>query len=381
MKGNVYTWPAVLAVALAAACSKEPAPASSAAPLASAPSASSARTPWVKARAADEVAMLEAPATVLATPESNAGVSPPFRARVVRVLARPGERVKRGEPLAEVVMPEVVQAAGAYASAATRVEAYGRRKTQLDGLKKEGMVRLTDLLEVDTKLAEARADRTGALAMLRAAGLDAGDAARILAGGGKVVLRSPIDGVVTQVKASIGEQRESSGEPLVRIAGEGDPRVEARLARVVPGPAAYELWLGTGEHHPLRLVGQAPQMDARDGTTLVWFAARDGTRLVQGQTGKVKIRLAESAKLASVPARAVGLGPEGAHVVVRGAAGGAPARVNVEVLAASGSEALVRGVDPGEEVAADAALAEVPASAVQPAPGTTPPAAPGAERR
>ena len=90
------------------ACSKarEPPP-----PAASEPRAestpTSAKTPWVKAASAENVSMLEVPATVLATPESNAGVSPPFRGRIVRVRVKPGERIRRGDVVADVVMPEV----------------------------------------------------------------------------------------------------------------------------------------------------------------------------------------------------------------------------------------------------------------------------------
>ena len=318
--------------------------------------AGSVRTPWVKAHNPEDIALLEAPAVVLTTPESNAGVSPPFRAQIVKVNVKPGESVKRGDPVVVVVMPDVVQAAGTYASAATRVAAYDRRAAQLELLKKEGMVRLTELLDVQTRLAEARADQQSALAMLRVAALGAEDAQRILAGNGQVALRSPIDGVVTQVKAAIGENRDAAGEPLVRVAGEGDPRVEARCARVLAADAHFELTLATGEHHPVKLVGQAPQVDPRDGTTLMWFSPIRAARLTQGQTGKIKIRLEEADRMAAVPARAVALGADGAYVVVN--RGGRPARVGVEVVAASGSDALVRGaVNIGDEVAADAALA------------------------
>lgn len=358
---------AVAALVAAAGCTRKeappaPAPAAQAAP-AAAPQAASAATPWVKARNAEEVAVLEAPATVLATPESNAGVSPPFRARVVRVRAKPGERVRRGDPVADVVMPEVVQAAGTYASAATRVAAYERRAAQLEALKQDGMVKLTEVLDVETKLAEARADQQGALAMLRVAGLGAEDARALLASrGGEVPLRSPIDGVVTQVRAAIGENREAAGEPIVRIAGEGEPRIEARLARVLPRAAEYDLALPTGELQPVRLVGRAPQIDPRDGTMLVWFAPQGGTRLVQGQTGKIKIRLEEEEGAVAVPARAVGLGPKGPFVVALRA--GKAVLVPVEVLAATGAEALVRGqVQIGEEIAAEAARTDEGAAA------------------
>jgi len=362
--------PAALALVLAATalaaagCTRKDAPAPAAsAPAAPAAQPASVATPWVKARNAEEVAVLEAPATVLATPESNAGVAPPFRARIVRVRVKPGERVRRGDAVADVVMPEVVQAAGTHASAATRVAAYERRAAQLEALKKDGMVKLTEILDVETRLAEARADQQGALAMLRVAGLGADDARALLeARGGEVPLRSPIDGIVTQVRAAIGENREAAGEPLVRIAGDGEPRIEARLARVLPRVAEYELALPTGASHPVRLVGRAPQVDPRDGTTLAWFATDPGARLVQGQTGKIRIRLEEDEGAVAVPARAVGLGAKGPFVVAL--RDGKPAVVDVEVLAATGAEALVRGgVRIGEEVAAEASRTDEGAAA------------------
>lgn len=371
---KITTTVAAFASLASLSCSEKPGRQVAVAPQSVAVEAASAPTPWVKARKGEDVALLEAPAVVLATPESNAGVSPPFRARIVRVHVRPGERIARGASVADVVMPDVVQAAGSYASAATRVDAYGRRKAQLAELKKEGLVRLTEILDVETKVAEARADQQTALALLRAAGLGADNVQRILAETGEVSLRSPITGVVTQVKAAIGENREAAGDPIVRIAGEGEPRVEARLARVLPQDADYELWLPAGERLTLRLVGRAPQMDARDGTTLVWFAAGKGVRLLQGQTGKVKIRLKDEEKTVAVPARAVGLGESGAFVVVN--RGGRPARLSVNVIAASGSEALIKGnLAVGDELAADGALAAsaagIPEEAATPAPAET----------
>ena len=128
------------------------------------PPTPSARTPWVKARSSEGVPLLEAPAQVLPSPEGQAAVVPPYRARVLKVLVRPGQMVRKGQPLVEVVMPEVSTAAGAYAAASTRVDAYGRRKAQLEALKADGLVRLADVLEAETKLAEAKADQQSAAA-------------------------------------------------------------------------------------------------------------------------------------------------------------------------------------------------------------------------
>jgi biotin carboxyl carrier protein len=322
-----------------------------------APPTPSSRTPWVKARSSEGVPLLEAPAQVLPSPEGQAAVVPPYRARVLKVLVRPGQKVSRGQPLVEVVMPEVSTAAGAYAAATTRVDAYGRRKAQLDALKADGLVRLADVLEAETKLAEARADQQSAAAALRTAQIEPSEAADIVSGKKPVVLRSPIAGVVVAVGAGVGDSREPSGEPVVRVAGEGDSRVEARFARPVdPRNASYEFVLSGGVRHPLTFVARAPVIDPRDGTIAVWLVPDAGTRLQPGQTGRVVVTLPGAAGASVVPARAVALSEGKAFVVVR--RDGKAERVQVDVFATSGAEALVTGVAAGEEVAADAALAE-----------------------
>ncbi len=330
----------------------------------------SARTPWVAARSSEGVPLLEAPAQVLASPQGQAGVVPPYRARVVQVLVRPGERVTKGQPLVEVVMPEVSTAAGAYAAASTRVDAYSRRKAQLDALKSQGLVRLVDVLEAETKLAEARADQQSAAATLRIAQIEPAEAAGIVSGKRPVCLRSPIAGMVTAVGVAVGDSREPTGDPVVRISGEGDSRVEARFARPVDTEiAAFELITSSGGHHPLTFVARAPVVDPRDGTISVWLIPEKGTQLQPGLTGRVVVTLPGAAHVAVVPARGVGLSRGKAFVVAR--RNGKPERLPVEVIASSGAEALVKGIAVGEEVAADAALAEAPSTA-PPAPEKAP---------
>ncbi|HET8722681.1 MAG TPA: efflux RND transporter periplasmic adaptor subunit [Anaeromyxobacteraceae bacterium] len=333
-----------------------------------APPVPSARTPWVKARSSDGVPFLEAPAQVLPSPEGQAAVVPPYRARIVKVLVRPGTKVTRGQPLVEVVMPEVSTAAGAYYAASTRVAAYEKRKAQLEGLKKDGLVRLADVLEADTKLAEARADQQAAAAALRTAQIEPAEAEGIVSGKRPVVLRSPIAGVVVAVGAAVGDSREPSGEPVVRVAGEGDSRVEARFSRPVdPRNAAYELVVTGGTRYPLQLVARAPVVDPRDGTISVWLVPEKGVRLQPGLTGRVSVALPGTSGAAVVPGRAVALAEGKPYVVVR--RDGKPERVEVDVFASTGAETLVTGVSAGEEVAADAALAEVPPEGAAPAAG------------
>jgi multidrug efflux pump subunit AcrA (membrane-fusion protein) len=342
---------ALAAVLALSACSKGGPPPEETPPV------PSSRTPWVKARSSEGVPLLEAPAQVLPSPEGQAAVVPPYRARVLKVLVRPGQKVRKGQVLLEVVMPEVSTAAGAYTAATTRVDAHVRRKAQLDELKADGLVRLADVLEAETKLAEAKADQQSAAAVLRAAQIEPSEAAGIVSGQKAVALRSPIAGVVVAVGVGVGDSREPSGEPVVRVAGEGDSRVEARFARPVdPRNASYEFVVSGGARHPLTLVARAPVIDPRDGTIAVWFVPDAGTKLQPGQTGRVVVTLPGAAGASVVPARAVALSEGKAFVVVR--RDGKAERVQVDVFATSGAEALVTGVAEGEEVAADAALAE-----------------------
>jgi membrane fusion protein, heavy metal efflux system len=318
----------------------------------------SARTPWVVARSSEGVPLLEAPAQVLGSPEAQAGVVPPYRARVLRVLVRPGENVTKGQPLVEVVMPEVSAAAGAYAAASTRMDAYGRRKAQLEALKADGLVRLVDVLEAETKLAEALADQQSAAATLRTAQVEPGEASGIVSGRKPVSLRSPISGTVTAVGVAVGDSREPTGDPVVRVAGEGDSRVEARFARPVDAEhGAFEFITSGGSRYRLSFVARAPVTDPRDGTTSVWLVPEKGERLQPGLTGRVVVTLPGDGQVAVVPAHAAGLSGGKAFVVVR--RNGNTERVPVEVIASSGAEALVRGIVPGVEVAADASLADL----------------------
>ena len=326
------------------------------------PPVPSTRTPWVLARSSEGVPLLEAPAQVLPSPEAQAGVVPPYRARVAKVLVRPGERVTKGQPLVDVVMPEVSTAAGAYAAASTRVAAYERRKAQLEALKSDGLVRLVDVLEAETKLAEARADQQSAAATLRIAQVEPAEASGIVSGRKPVSLRSPIDGTVTAVGVAVGDSREPTGEPVARVAGEGDSRVEARFARPVDADHTFEFITSGGARYRLSFVSRAPVSDPRDGTTSVWLVPEKGVRLQAGLTGRVVVTLSGGGQVAVVPARAAGLSAGSAFVVAR--RNGNTERVPVEVIASSGAEALVRGILPGEEVAADASLTD-PAPSVE----------------
>lgn len=345
--------PLLLALLLLGAATGCTSPSSPAAPTPPVPEPSSAPTAWVAPRSARGMPLTEAPAQVLAAPEATAAMGLPFRGSVVRVAVRPGQRVQRGEVLVEVLLPEVVQAAGAWQGAALRREAWEKRVAQLQSLQAQGLARAAELTEAETRLAEARAEQQAALAVLRAAGLGSQEASSVLQRG-TLALRSPVEGVVTEVSAALGEVREAGGAPLVRVVGEAPARLEARLAHTLPEPVEYEFAAPGLEPLPVRAVGQSPALQAQEGTRLAWFEPQPPKALPAGLQGTLRVRAGSLEGVHVVPARALVLKSGEASVLVR-TPEGPPRQQPVQVLATSGAEALVRGeLSTSDRVAADA---------------------------
>lgn len=285
-------------------------------------------------------------------------MNPPYPGQIVKLHVRPGETVKRGQPVAEIRMPTVVAAAGEYVAARTRLDAYVARTEQLKALKAEGLVRSIEIAEAEMRLAEARADQERTGAILRSAGVAPEQARRVAQSGGSVVLKSPIDGVVIDVSAAIGETRDTAGPPLARIAGTAPARIEARAAHQVPSDATFELVTAAGERMPVRWIGQSPVADARDGTTATWFEPLPPRPLPAGLTGRLRVQPPRRPGLTIAPRSSVGENTQGAFVLTR-TAGGAR-RAPVKVVMSSGSEALIEsslpaGAEIAEHVAAEQA--------------------------
>lgn len=332
------------------------------------PAAEPMSSAWAQVRSAQGAELLEVPAQVLGSAAHRADVMPAFRAQVVQVLVEPGQEVTLGAPLFFVRMPEVVRAAGAYVAAGMRLTSFTQRREQLLTLRAEGLARLSDLAEVMASLSEAGAAQREALSVLLGAGLSAREAASLADSDGKVLLRSPIAGVVTQVSASIGQLVEPGGTPLARIAGSGETRVEARLPLLAPMALRYELITPQGTTR-LTLLRRAPVLDPRDGMAQTWLLPESPSALLPGQSGRLRVRVGDmpesGAPLLLVPSRALRLGGEQATVLrYRGGA------VRIAVVASAAGQALVKPEVPAELTTTDRVA--VAAQLAQAAPGAVP---------
>jgi multidrug efflux pump subunit AcrA (membrane-fusion protein) len=261
------SWPVrgLVAVALLAGCGERAPSPSPAAPAATPSSAvvAPARATEVAPGAIAIGPAAEAIAEVVRDADGVAAIAAPADARIERVHVRPGDRVAAGAAVATVVLPTIAIEAARVAGADLRLGPLVARRDALVRSLADGLARAADLAEVEATLAEVRAERAVALAAVRAAG--PGD--RV--GGGRVVLRAPIAGVVVEVSAAIGEHRGPADGPLARIAGGGATRVAARWVGAPPGGPA-RLLLDDGGERALTEVAVAPSLDP-DGAIAVWY--------------------------------------------------------------------------------------------------------------
>lgn len=313
----------------------------------------SAKARWVEARPPSDRSLLEAPARTVATRAAVAHVAAPFVARVVRLRVAPGDVVRAGDALAEVVMPEVLDAAAVYVATGQRRSLRQARRDQLETLRQEGLVESARVFEQDADVAALDEERARALAVLRAAGVQPNGAGTLL-NRGTSILTAPVDGVVASVSVRLGEVREPSGEPLFEIVGTGPVRIEARLPRDIPEGAGLEFVPLAGDRIPLRSDPVASVIDPADGTRRVWLAFAEEKALPDGLRGTLHVRL-EGKDVVELPVRAVGRDEHGAFVLRRH--GADSERVRVNVLAKGGGSVIVRGaLAVGESFAAEVSI-------------------------
>ncbi len=349
--GSAWVWPLGLVLLASVACTPEEV----CPQVPSERRAASSASAWVEATAPRDVSLMQAAARVVLTGDRQAVVRPLFRAQLTRFHVQAGDRVTVGQPIVDVIMPEVLAAAASYRGAAVRSGAQGARRDKLRGLRGEGLVAESAVFDVATRAAESEQQVWMAAATLRAAGLDPATAREHLRKPA-VSLTSPIDGVVRELGGRLGEVVEGQGPPVALIVGEGTPRVEARFLHAPPAGASMRFVAVDGSVWPLRSEPLARAVEADDGAVVMWFAVADERSSFPGLRGTVEC-FSEDPGVVQVPAGALGRGADG--LLVYRQEDEVITAVPVELLMASGASALVRGRDPqalraGVRVAADA---------------------------
>ncbi|HVR99881.1 MAG TPA: efflux RND transporter periplasmic adaptor subunit [Thermoanaerobaculia bacterium] len=146
--------------------------------------------------------------------EAYAEVGTPIAARVVRLVAQPGQSVRRGQPLAELQSAELGQARAALTGARARADLARKTVERKRGLAAERIVSRGELQRSEAEAAEAEAEVRAAEASLAALGVavsgGSGDLSRF-------VLPSPIAGTVLERRAVQGQSADPA-QALFRVA-------------------------------------------------------------------------------------------------------------------------------------------------------------------
>jgi len=238
--------------------------------------------------------------------------------QIVRRVVDAGDRVKRGDVLAELDPGDArleVEAAQAQAAAADAelARASAERK-RFDRLAKDQLVSRSAAESQDATYSAAAGQARAAHAQL--------DVARNQRD--YTQLRAPRDGVIATRNAESG-QTVSAGQVVYTLAGAGGREVaialpESRIREFVVGqPVLVELWSKPGERLPgrIREIAAAADPQARTYATRIALDARAAAEVDLGQSARVYIasqRTAQSATM-RLPLSALQRGPNGATSV------------------------------------------------------------------
>ncbi len=234
-----------------------------------------------------------------------AEVGAPVAARAVRVLAAPGQSVRRGAVLVELQSLDVGRARGEYGEATARIELARRTLERKRSLAAERIAPQREVQEAEADLKVAQAQAQAARSELEAIGATGGE-------GGRFSLRSPIAGTVIDRKVAPGQVTDPSAV-LFKVADISSLWVtanayerdalrirEGEQARVTFPALPGQTFMGT-----VVLIGG--QVDASSRTLPIRVAVANPTRRLRpGMAAKVLLPLDEGAhSVVAVPAAAL----------------------------------------------------------------------------
>ena len=146
----------------------------------------------------------------------------PFSGPVTRLLASVGQRVKKGEPLAEVDSPDFAAAVGAYVKAIVSAKNLRRLADADKDLAQHEGVSAREQEQAQTDAANADADRDAARQALVSLDPDPQVVKDIEAGrpatGARAVIRAPISGTVAEKLITPGQLLQAGTTPCFTVA-------------------------------------------------------------------------------------------------------------------------------------------------------------------
>lgn len=254
------------------------------------------------------------PARVEFNRDRHSRVASPAGGLVRQVKVRPGDRVKKGQVLAEISMPEISSLkAGLFQARARQIQteaAWAREKDLLA----RGISARQDFEQAEAEMMAARGASGQYRAQLLAQGLTP-EALEQLAGSGDssavVALRAPFSGRVVEVKAAAGESA-VPGEPLFVLADLETLWLElsvpeTRIHEAVEGAEVEAVFSGLpGRVFTGRVFEPGVALDERSRTLRVLAEVKNpGERLKAGMFGEARLLGAQRRQVPAVPVAAL----------------------------------------------------------------------------
>jgi membrane fusion protein, heavy metal efflux system len=279
-------------------------------------------------------------------------IGPPLDGRVTTIHAFVGQRVHEGDPLLTLNCPDAADRRAAAAVAQTSLREARMELDRQHRMQQEGVGIERDLVAAETKVSAAEAEVSRAEAGIGSIGNGAG---------ADVVVRSPIDGVVIERKASVGLAVQRGGDPLVQIGNASALWIvadvfERDLAHVRTGAKAQVTFASTDHSIDARVasVGAVVAASLRTAPVYLTIDAK-GMVLRPGMYGRVEIDSSNPGMTLPVTAVLIKDGREPVVYVQKDRLTFIRRRVIVG-SAVAGRVPILSGLSPGEKVVVRGAL-------------------------
>lgn len=289
---------------------------------------------------------------VTPAPDSRIPVAAPFAGAVERLLKLEGARVKKGDALAVIVSADMQFAEAKLKSLEARHQSAEAAAKRARTLVDEGIAPASRAEEANAEAASVAADLAASRrAMTQAAAT----------GSGSYNLLAPVDGRISAISISVGEQV-AAMQPALNIDTKDEMWIEGQLpanaiGRVASGDSATVEALpgATG-----MVMAAGTSIDPRNRSATVRIRLNSAPGLVSGQTVRLTIHRRAEAGSFNVPRAAVVELRDGPAVFVVRPKGFES--VTVKILARGPSDATVQGELKPQDAVAVSGVAELKAA-------------------
>jgi cobalt-zinc-cadmium efflux system membrane fusion protein len=239
--------------------------------------------------------------------DAYAEVGSPVPARAVRVLATPGQVVRRGQILAELQSLELGKSRGDYQEAQARVELARKALERKRSLAQERIAPQREVQEAEAELKTAEATLRAARSALQALGAPAaaGD------DGSRFALRAPISGTVIDRSVVRGQVTEPAqtlfkvGDlSLLWLTAHASERDAVRVRRGSQARVAIPALPGVSLTGRVAMVGSQVEVSSRTIPIRIEIANRAGV-LRPGMSATVWLPVGEGSPVIAIPISAL----------------------------------------------------------------------------